>query len=49
MDMSIAEFEEVGDAIKSFTSDDATVIVGTVIDPDMTDEIACDIGGNRIR
>jgi cell division protein FtsZ len=38
-DMSIAEFEEVGDAIKSFTSEDATVIVGTVIDPNMTDEL----------
>lgn len=38
-DMSIAEFEEVGDAIKSFTSEDATVIVGTVIDPSMTDEL----------
>lgn len=39
MDLSIAEFEEVGDAIKSFTSDNATVIVGTVIDPQMTDEL----------
>lgn len=38
-DMSIAEFEEVGDAIKSFTSEDATVIVGTVIDSNMTDEL----------
>lgn len=39
MDMSISEFEEVGDAVKSFTSDDATVIVGTVIDQDMSDEL----------
>lgn len=39
MDMSIAEFEEVGDAIKSFTSDDATVIVGTVIDESLTNEL----------
>ena len=38
-DMSIAEFEEVGNAIKEFTSDDATVIVGTVIDPELTDEL----------
>lgn len=38
-DMSISEFEEVGDAIKGFTSEDATVIVGTVIDPSMTDEL----------
>lgn len=39
MDLSIAEFEEVGDAIKGFTSDNATVIVGTVIDPSLTEEL----------
>lgn len=39
LDMSISEFEEVGDAIKSFTAEDATVIVGTVIDPEMTEEL----------
>ena len=39
MDMSIGEFEEVGDVIKAFTSDQATVVVGTVIDPEMTDEL----------
>ncbi len=38
-DMSIGEFEEVGDVVKEFISDDATVVVGTVIDPDMTDEL----------
>lgn len=37
LDMSIGEFEEVGDVIKEFISDDATVVVGTVIDPEMTD------------
>ncbi|WHN65253.1 cell division protein FtsZ [Cysteiniphilum sp. QT6929] len=39
MDMSIGEFEEVGDVIKAFTSDQATVVVGTVIDQDMSDEL----------
>ncbi len=39
IDMSIGEFEEVGDVIKEFISDDATVVVGTVIDPDMTEEM----------
>jgi cell division protein FtsZ len=39
LDMSIGEFEEVGDVIKSFISDDATVVVGTVIDPELTDEM----------
>jgi len=37
LDMSIGEFEAVGEVVKSFTSEDATVVVGTVIDPDMTD------------
>lgn len=39
INMSIGEFEEVGDVVKEFISDDATVVVGTVIDPDMTDEL----------
>jgi cell division protein FtsZ len=39
LDMSIGEFEEVGDTIKSFASEDATVVVGTVIDPEMSDEL----------
>jgi len=39
LDMSIGEFEEVGNVIKSFIADDATVVVGTVIDPDLVDEM----------
>ncbi|HNP36547.1 MAG TPA: cell division protein FtsZ [Woeseiaceae bacterium] len=39
MDLSIGEFQEVGNTIKGFASDDATVVIGTVIDPDMTDRI----------
>ncbi len=39
MDMAIGEFQEVGNTIKEFASDDATVVVGTVIDPDMNDRI----------
>ena len=39
MDLSIGEFQEVGITVKEFASEDATVVVGTVIDPDMTDEI----------
>lgn len=53
LDMSIGEFEEVGNTIKEFASDDATVVVGTVIDPDMTDElrvtvVATGLGGERV-
>lgn len=39
LDMSIGEFEEVGQAIREFASDDANVVVGTVIDPDLADEM----------
>ena len=38
-DMSIGEFEIVGDTIRDFTSEQATVVVGTVIEPDMQDEM----------
>jgi cell division protein FtsZ len=39
MDLSIGEFQEVGNVIKQFASDDATVVVGTVIDPEMSNQI----------
>jgi cell division protein FtsZ len=39
LDLSIGEFEEVGRIVKEYASDDATVVVGTVIDPDMSDQI----------
>lgn len=39
MDMSIGEFEEVGNTVKEFASDNATVVVGTVIDPEMSGEL----------
>jgi len=39
MDMGIHEFEEVGAAVREFAHNEATVVVGTVIDPEMSDEI----------
>jgi cell division protein FtsZ len=39
MDLSIGEFQEVGNVVKQFASDDATVVVGTVIDPEMANQI----------
>ena len=39
MSLSIGEFEEVGNVVKEFASENATVVVGTVIDPDMQDEL----------
>ena len=39
LDMSIGEFEEVGNTIKEFAADDATVVIGTVIEPEMREEL----------
>jgi cell division protein FtsZ len=37
--LSLGEFTEVGDTIEEFSSDNATIVVGTVIDESMTDEL----------
>ena len=37
--LSLGEFAEVGDTIEEFASDDATVVVGTVIDPNLDEEM----------
>jgi cell division protein FtsZ len=39
LDLSIGEFAEIGNVIEEFASGDATVVVGTVIDPSMTNEL----------
>ncbi|MBN2701418.1 MAG: cell division protein FtsZ, partial [Methylothermaceae bacterium] len=39
LDLSIGEFDVVGNTVKEFSSDDAVVVVGTVIDPELQDEI----------
>jgi len=39
MDLAIGEFQQVGETVKQCASDDATVVVGTVIDPDMSNSI----------
>lgn len=38
-DLSLGEFSEVGDTIKEFAAQEATVVVGTVIDPELRDEL----------
>lgn len=37
--LSLGEFSEVGDTVEEFASDNATVVVGTVIDPSMGDDL----------
>ena len=54
LDLSLGEFSEVGDTIEEFASEEATVVVGTVIDPSMTDElkvtvVATGLGGVAAR
>jgi cell division protein FtsZ len=39
MNLSMREFDEVGRTIAEFAAEDATVVMGTVLDPDMQDEI----------
>jgi len=53
-DLSLGEFSEVGDTIEEFASEEATVVVGTVIDPDMQEElkvtvVATGLGGAAAR
>ncbi len=52
MDMRLDEFETVGNTVKAFASDNATVVIGTSLDPDMAEEIrvtvvATGIGNER--
>jgi cell division protein FtsZ len=39
LDVTIGEFEEVGEIVKKYTSENATVVVGTVIDSELKDEV----------
>jgi len=39
LSLSIGEFDEVGNTVRDFADDEATVVVGTVIDPELEDEL----------
>ncbi len=39
LNLGIGEFDEVGSTIREFACDEATVVIGTVIEPEMSDEI----------
>jgi cell division protein FtsZ len=39
MNLTMREFEEIGAAVATLASDDATVVIGTVIDPEIGDEL----------
>ncbi|RUM53749.1 MAG: cell division protein FtsZ [Methylococcus sp.] len=38
-DLALGEFDEVGNTVKEFASDDAVFVIGTVIDPELHEEI----------
>jgi cell division protein FtsZ len=39
MDLSLGEFTEVGNQIEEYASENATIVIGTVIEPGMSDEL----------
>jgi cell division protein FtsZ len=39
MDLSLGEFSEVGALVQEYAAEDATIVVGTVIDPELVDEL----------
>jgi len=39
MNLTIGEFSEIGDTVKEFAASDATVIIGSALDPSMKDEV----------
>ncbi|UAW99012.1 cell division protein FtsZ [Halopseudomonas nanhaiensis] len=53
-DLSLGEFSEVGSTVEEFASESATVVVGTVIDPELRDElrvtvVATGLGAKEIK
>ena len=51
MDLTMHEFDEIGRTISEFAAEDATVVMGTVLDPEMRDEIRVTVvatGLNRV-
>ena len=38
-DLTLGEFNEIGETVKEFASDEATVVIGTSLDPDMNNTV----------
>nr|WP_149195491.1 cell division protein FtsZ [Luteimonas suaedae] len=50
-DFTMSEFDEVGRTVENFASEDATIVIGTVLDQDMQDEVRVTVvatGLNRV-
>jgi cell division protein FtsZ len=53
MNLTMGEFDEVGNTVRDFADDDATVVLGTVIDPELEEElrvtvVATGLGARRV-
>ncbi|NNL00047.1 MAG: cell division protein FtsZ, partial [Xanthomonadales bacterium] len=54
MNLTMREFQEIGSAVSDLASDDATVVIGTVIDPEIGDElrvtvVATGLGDSQVK
>ena len=48
-DLTLGEFEDVGDTIRSFADEDATIIVGSVFEPDLEDQLRVTVVATGLR
>ena len=48
-DLTLGEFEDVGNTIREFADEDATIIVGSVFDPDMNDQLRVTVVATGLR
>ena len=48
-DLTLGEFEDVGDTVRSFADEDATIIVGSVFDPGLEDQLRVTVVATGLR
>ena len=48
-DLTLGEFEDVGNTIREFADEDATIIVGSVFDPDLNDQLRVTVVATGLR
>jgi len=48
-DMQLDEFAQVGEIVNEYASEDGTVVIGTVLDPEMEDELRVTMVATGIR
>ena len=48
-DLTLGEFEDVGDTVRSFADEDATIIVGSVFDPELEGQLRVTVVATGLR